>query len=75
MPQDSTAQNQLVARDGHHAKEEGAAESNLWNLTEKEERARIREFWLGLADQERRSLVQLEKVRLPLTGFLLAPCS
>ncbi|KAF7297431.1 Stress response protein NST1 [Mycena indigotica] len=40
-----------------------AAESNnkIWSTSSIEERERIRDFWLGLAEEERRDLVRVEK--------------
>lgn len=43
----------------------GGGESNgknkLWSNSTEEERERIKEFWLGLSEAERRDLVKLEK--------------
>mmetsp|Transcript_3347 Transcript_3347/g.11770 ORF Transcript_3347/g.11770 Transcript_3347/m.11770 type:complete len:519 (+) Transcript_3347:396-1952(+) len=36
-------------------------DSSLWDLTETEEGERIREFWLGLGDAQRRSLARVDK--------------
>jgi Salt tolerance down-regulator len=33
----------------------------IWNTTTAEEKERIKEFWLGLSEQERRNLVRVEK--------------
>ncbi|KAG8748951.1 hypothetical protein FRC11_011713, partial [Ceratobasidium sp. 423] len=35
--------------------------TKLWNTNSLEERQRIKEFWLGLAEQERRDLVKVER--------------
>ncbi|KAL5459020.1 hypothetical protein PMIN06_003010 [Paraphaeosphaeria minitans] len=35
--------------------------SRIWNTTTQEERERIREFWLSLGEDERKSLVKIEK--------------
>ena len=37
------------------------SDKNIWQMKEKEERERIKEFWLSLDEQERRNLVRLEK--------------
>lgn len=34
---------------------------NIWNTSTEEERERIREFWLSLGEDERKSLVKIEK--------------
>jgi hypothetical protein len=34
---------------------------NIWNTSTQEERERIREFWLSLGEDERKSLVKIEK--------------
>jgi hypothetical protein len=33
----------------------------IWNTTTAEEKERIKEFWMGLSEQERRNLVRIEK--------------
>ncbi|KZO97676.1 hypothetical protein CALVIDRAFT_78901 [Calocera viscosa TUFC12733] len=43
------------------AKAEPAKSSKLWNTNSMEERERIKEFWLGLQENERRALVKVEK--------------
>lgn len=35
--------------------------NRIWNTNSAEERERIKEFWLGLGEQERRNLVKVEK--------------
>ena len=35
--------------------------AKIWSTSSTEERERIKEFWLGLGEQERRSLVKIEK--------------
>ena len=37
------------------------ANSKIWSTSSTEERERIKEFWLGLGEQDRRNLVKLEK--------------
>ncbi|KAJ3518329.1 hypothetical protein NMY22_g13730 [Coprinellus aureogranulatus] len=40
----------------------GKANANkIWSTSTTEERERIKEFWLGLSEEERRSLVKVEK--------------
>jgi hypothetical protein len=47
---------------GPTASQKGKASANkIWSTSTTEERERIKEFWLGLGEQERRSLVQIEK--------------
>ena len=38
-----------------------AANSKIWSTSSTEERERIKDFWLGLGEQERRNLVKIEK--------------
>jgi hypothetical protein len=46
------------SRDVVHA---GPKKDRIWNTTTAEERERIREFWLSLGEDERKSLVKIEK--------------
>jgi hypothetical protein len=39
----------------------GASEKKIWNTSSQEERQAIKEFWLGLGEEERKSLVKVEK--------------
>ncbi|KAF2006819.1 hypothetical protein P154DRAFT_517292 [Amniculicola lignicola CBS 123094] len=39
----------------------GRSKDRIWNTNTDEERARIREFWLSLGEEERKSLVKIEK--------------
>lgn len=39
----------------------GISRERIWNTSSQEERERIREFWLGLGEDERKSLVKVEK--------------
>ena len=43
----------------HYAREDH--KDRIWNTSTAEERERIKEFWLGLAESERRGLVRIEK--------------
>ena len=44
------------ARGAHHRNGD-----HIWNTSTQQERERIKEFWLGLAEDDRRSLVKVEK--------------
>lgn len=39
----------------------GLSKEKIWNTSSQEERERIKEFWLGLGEDERKSLVKVEK--------------
>lgn len=39
----------------------GISRERIWNTSSQEERERIKEFWLGLGEEERKSLVKVEK--------------
>ncbi|KAI1007324.1 Stress response protein [Podosphaera aphanis] len=39
----------------------GISKEKIWNTSSQEERERIREFWLSLGEDERKSLVKVEK--------------
>jgi hypothetical protein len=39
----------------------GPSKDRIWNTSTQEERERIREFWLSLGEDERKSLVKIEK--------------
>ncbi|OLN97207.1 Stress response protein NST1-like protein 1 [Colletotrichum chlorophyti] len=39
----------------------GISKDKIWNTSSQEERERIKEFWLGLGENERKSLVKVEK--------------
>lgn len=39
----------------------GISKERIWNTSSQEERERIKEFWLGLGEDERKSLVKVEK--------------
>jgi len=43
----------------HHRS--GISREKIWNTSSQEERERIKEFWLGLSEVERKSLVKVEK--------------
>ncbi|KAK3358250.1 salt tolerance down-regulator-domain-containing protein, partial [Lasiosphaeria ovina] len=46
-------------RHNHHRP--GMSREKIWNTSSQEERERIKEFWLGLSESERKSLVKVEK--------------
>ncbi|KAM0510601.1 hypothetical protein ACHAPB_000286 [Verticillium nonalfalfae] len=39
----------------------GISKEKIWNTSSQEERERIKEFWLGLGEEDRKSLVKVEK--------------
>lgn len=48
----------------HHAVTHGSSgisNENIWNTSSQEERKRIKEFWMKLGEDERKSLVKVEK--------------
>ncbi|KAF1959524.1 hypothetical protein CC80DRAFT_532934 [Byssothecium circinans] len=45
----------------HVTRANGPKKDRIWNTTTQEERERIREFWLSLSEDERKSLVKIEK--------------
>ena len=47
-----------AAQHNHHVQKDS---SKIWNTSTTEERERIKEFWLSLGEDERRSLVKVEK--------------
>ncbi|KAK3318244.1 salt tolerance down-regulator-domain-containing protein [Apodospora peruviana] len=47
--------------DHHHHHRPGISREKIWNTSSQEERERIKEFWLGLTESERKSLVKVEK--------------
>ncbi|KAI1371653.1 hypothetical protein F4677DRAFT_434759 [Hypoxylon crocopeplum] len=44
-----------------HANPSGISREKIWNTSGPEERERIKQFWLGLGEDERKSLVKVEK--------------
>lgn len=51
-------QNAVVPGTASHRK---AGKDRIWNTSTQEERERIKDFWLSLGEEERRSLVKVEK--------------
>ncbi|KAK3390591.1 salt tolerance down-regulator-domain-containing protein [Podospora didyma] len=50
-----------TASSQHHHHRPGMSKEKIWNTSSQEERERIKEFWLGLSESERKSLVKVEK--------------
>lgn len=46
---------------GTHQSSQNASKDRIWNTSTAEERERIKEFWLSLGEEDRRSLVKVEK--------------
>lgn len=46
---------------GHAVTRTGGKKDRIWNMSSSQERERIREFWLSLGEDERKSLVKIEK--------------
>lgn len=46
---------------GTHRSAQNASKDRIWNTSTAEERERIKEFWLSLGEEDRRSLVKVEK--------------
>ncbi|KAL2018502.1 hypothetical protein VTK56DRAFT_787 [Thermocarpiscus australiensis] len=44
-----------------HQERPSMSREKIWNTSSQEERERIKEFWLGLSESERKSLVKVEK--------------
>ncbi|KAI0838864.1 hypothetical protein F5Y06DRAFT_34028 [Hypoxylon sp. FL0890] len=44
-----------------HPNPSGISKEKIWNTSGPEERERIKQFWLGLGEEERKSLVKVEK--------------
>jgi len=49
------------ASDPEPARPSGISREKIWNTSGPEERERIKQFWLGLGEDERKSLVKVEK--------------
>ncbi|KAI1133198.1 hypothetical protein F5Y10DRAFT_131128 [Nemania abortiva] len=50
-----------AAVDSEAARPSGISREKIWNTSNTEERERIKQFWLGLGEEERKSLVKVEK--------------
>ncbi|KAK4191928.1 salt tolerance down-regulator-domain-containing protein [Podospora australis] len=51
----------VMAHQHKHTTRSGMSREKIWNTSSQEERERIKEFWLGLNENERKSLVKVEK--------------
>ncbi|OAQ64065.1 stress response protein nst1-like protein [Pochonia chlamydosporia 170] len=58
-PAVSTSALQTAAQDS--SRPSGMSRDKIWSTSNHEERERIKEFWLGLGEDERKSLVKVEK--------------
>ncbi|KAF2444593.1 hypothetical protein P171DRAFT_431403 [Karstenula rhodostoma CBS 690.94] len=62
LPPPQPAYHNPPLRPGPHTRKSNPnTNSRIWNTTTQEERERIREFWLSLGEDERKSLVKIEK--------------
>lgn len=62
LPPPQSAYHNTPPRHVGNARKSNAGKNNhIWNTTTQEERERIREFWLSLGEDERKSLVKIEK--------------
>ncbi|KAI0098288.1 hypothetical protein GGR51DRAFT_565740 [Nemania sp. FL0031] len=50
-----------AAMESESARPSGISREKIWNTSNQEERERIKQFWLGLGEEERKSLVKVEK--------------
>ncbi|KAI0165983.1 salt tolerance down-regulator-domain-containing protein [Xylariaceae sp. FL1272] len=50
-----------TASEPDNARPSGISREKIWNTSGPEERERIKQFWLGLGEDERKSLVKVEK--------------
>jgi len=50
-----------ITTSNHHNNNHKPRKDGIWNTNNREERQRIREFWLQLGEEERRSLLKVEK--------------
>uniref|UniRef100_A0A8H7TIV0 Stress response protein NST1 n=1 Tax=Bionectria ochroleuca TaxID=29856 RepID=A0A8H7TIV0_BIOOC len=60
-PDDNDALLSRVRSPGVQARGSGMSRDKIWSTSNQEERERIKEFWLGLGEDERKSLVKVEK--------------
>jgi hypothetical protein len=64
-PSSNTSQTQKQHRPSSNqapsSRNNASAINKIWSTSSTEERERIKEFWLGLGEQDRRNLVKLEK--------------
>lgn len=60
-PPSSNASGPHKSRQNVPANSQSAKNNKIWSTSSTEERERIKEFWLGLGEEERRNLVKVEK--------------
>ena len=60
-PPSSNASGPHKSRQNAPASTQSAKNNKIWSTSSTEERERIKEFWLGLGEEERRNLVKVEK--------------
>ena len=60
-PPSSNASGPHKSRQNAPANDQSAKNNKIWSTSSTEERERIKEFWLGLGEEERRNLVKVEK--------------
>ena len=60
-PPSSNASGPHKSRPNAPTNNQSAKNSKIWSTSTTEERERIKEFWLGLGEEERRNLVKVEK--------------
>ena len=60
-PPSSNASGPHKSRQNAPANTQSAKNNKIWSTSSTEERERIKEFWLGLGEEERRNLVKVEK--------------
>jgi len=60
-PPSSNASGPHKSRQNAPASTQPAKNNKIWSTSSTEERERIKEFWLGLGEEERRNLVKVEK--------------
>ena len=60
-PPSSNASGPHKTRQNAPASTQSAKNNKIWSTSSTEERERIKEFWLGLGEEERRNLVKVEK--------------
>ncbi|KAL6152107.1 Stress response protein nst1 [Exserohilum turcicum] len=60
-PRQSPASNSHAVSSSHAIPRSASSKDRIWNTSTAEERERIRDFWLSLGEDERKSLVKIEK--------------
>jgi hypothetical protein len=57
----TASNNNTNTANNHHPPPKPKTNAKIWSTSTTEERERIKEFWLGLGEEERRNLVKVEK--------------